>query len=121
MEKKPFSEDPYSPYQNLLIVLEGKGNVLFFERLLKLSRFSISEAFSVEDALCQIMLAERNQEPIQLIITEAEMPNFTGVNLKETLAREGIEIPLFLLNDDNCRTLIKRLSACAGEGARRAA
>ena len=83
--------------KHILIVEDELETLHILEHILKSESYKVSTAISCNIAFDIILKLERKREPIDLLITDIQMPDFSGEELLECINLIGTKFPIIVI------------------------
>lgn len=80
--------------EHILVAEDEKHARLSLALILRQSGFRVTVAEDGLDALGKIEEAAQGMSPVELLLTDIQMPRLTGLELLERLRQQGIELPV---------------------------
>lgn len=81
------------------------------------SGFTVSQAENGKQALQILADSVKNESPVDIIVTDIQMPNFSGLDLLEIIRKKGVTIPVLIISGHGTKEAVERigkLGGCAG-------
>lgn len=78
--------------------------------------FLVTTANDAAEALSLLVDGDAAPAPVDILLTDFNMPRLTGLDLVDTLRRAGVELPCFLMSGDKSEVLAAEALSrgCAG-------
>jgi len=102
------------PKRHILVADDELNMLRTLEFILEVAGYKVTGVKNGQDALDRILRANRSDSPVELIITDIQMPGLNGMELIEELLRLEIEIPIFVITAYGRNDLTKSLRTRAG-------
>jgi CheY-like chemotaxis protein len=83
--------------KHILVADDQENTLLTMEFILKAANYQVTTAGNGQEALDKIIEAERSGSPVDLLITDIQMPCLTGLELMDELNRAKIDIPILVI------------------------
>ena len=99
--------------QHIMVVDDEEAIVGLVENFLKSSGYRVTTYSGGEEALDGLRL---NPADFDLVITDNNMPNLSGIQLAAEIAKLKSEIPVILMSGDSCISLKKKAIALGLKG-----
>jgi CheY-like chemotaxis protein len=97
------------PKRHVLIADDELNMLRSLEFILEVGGYKVTGVKNGQDALDIILNANNSDSPIELIITDIQMPGLNGLELIDELFRLRIDIPIFVITAYGSRDLTKEL------------
>jgi sigma-B regulation protein RsbU (phosphoserine phosphatase) len=98
-------------HKNHVLVVDDEENMLLtMQFILEVAGYKITTAEDGQEALERILKARRNGNPVELLITDIQMPRLTGMELIDELNRLEIVIPVLAITGYGDEQMITELS-----------
>lgn len=98
-----------------ILVADDELNMLqSLEFILEVAGYKVTGVKNGQDALDKILNANNSESPIELVITDIQMPGLNGMELIDELLRLEINIPIFVITAYGRNDLTKTLQNKAG-------
>lgn len=89
-----------------ILVADDELNMLrSLEFILEVGGYKVTGVKNGQEALDKILNANNSKSPIELVITDIQMPGLNGLELIDELYRLGIDIPIFVITAYGSRDL----------------
>lgn len=93
-----------------ILIADDELNMLrSLEFILEVGGYKVSGVKNGQDALDKILNSNNSESPIELIITDIQMPGLNGLELIDELERLRIDIPIFVITAYGSMDLTKTL------------
>lgn len=83
--------------KHILVVEDEIETLNIIEHILKSENYKVSTALNGDEAFEIILKKERNKKPIDLLITDIQMPEFSGDDLLECINLIGTKFPIIVI------------------------
>jgi DNA-binding NtrC family response regulator len=97
------------PKRHILVADDELNMLRSLEFILEAGGYKVTGVKNGQDALDKILLASNSESPIELIITDIQMPGLNGTELIDELYRLEINIPVFVITAYGSSDLVKSL------------
>ena len=98
-------------HKNHILVVDDEQNMLLtMQFILEVAGYKITTAEDGQEALERILKAESNGNPVELLVTDIQMPRLTGMELIDELNRLEIGIPVLAITGYGDEQMITELS-----------
>lgn len=98
-------------HKNHVLVVDDEQNMLLtMQFILEVAGYKITTAEDGQEALERILKARSNGNPVELLITDIQMPRLTGMELIDELNRLEIGIPVLVITGYGDEQMITELS-----------
>jgi phosphoserine phosphatase RsbU/P len=98
-----------------ILVADDELNMLrTLEFILEVAGYKVTGVKNGQEALDRILNANNSDSPIDLVITDLQMPGLNGMELIDELARLEVGIPIFVITAYGRSDLTKSLRNRAG-------
>ena len=99
-------------HKNHILVVDDEENMLLtMQFILEVAGYKITTAEDGQEALERILKARNNGNPVELLITDIQMPRLTGMELIDELNRLEIGIPVLVITGYGDEEMITELSS----------
>jgi CheY-like chemotaxis protein len=99
-------------YKNHILVVDDEQNMLLtMQFILEVAGYRITTAEDGQEALERILKARSNGNPVELLITDIQMPRLTGMELIDELNRQEIGIPVLVITGYGDEQMITELAS----------
>jgi len=93
-----------------ILIADDELNMLrSLEFILEVGGYKVTGVKNGQDALDKILNANNSESPIDLIITDIQMPGLNGLELIDELERLRLDIPVFVITAYGSMDLAKTL------------
>ena len=99
--------------KHILVVDDEQNTLVTMQFILEIANYRVTTAENGREALDEILETRANDRPIDLLITDIQMPCLTGLELIDELHRLGIDIPILVITGYADRELAMEL-VCRG-------
>ena len=94
-----------------ILIADDEQELLWAMRLvLRSAHYEVSVVADGQKALLYILEAKKRNFPVDLLITDIQMPNLTGLELIKELKSRDIIVPVIIMTSNGNRYLDNRLS-----------
>jgi CheY-like chemotaxis protein len=100
----------YGSVRRILVIDDHEAFSSLICRILADEGFQAAAAASGWDAIFLIKGRQLSDHPFDLIITDIQMPGFSGVELVEELRKEGVRVPVIAMSGSFESSTFERLS-----------
>jgi CheY-like chemotaxis protein len=97
------------PKKHILVADDEQNTLLIMQFILEVADYRVSTAESGQDALERILESRNTSNPVDLLITDVQMPGLTGLELIEELDRLKINIPCLVVTGYGTKELVAEL------------
>lgn len=97
------------PKRHILVADDELNMLRSLEFILEVAGYKVTGVKNGQDALDKILLATNSGSPIELIITDIQMPGLNGMELIDELSRLEMNIPIFVITAYGSHNLVKTL------------
>jgi CheY-like chemotaxis protein len=102
------------PKRHILVADDELNMLRTLEFILEVAGYKVTGVKNGQEALDRILNANKSDSPVELVITDIQMPGLNGMELIDELLRLGIEIPIFVITAYGRSDLTKSLRNRAG-------
>ncbi len=95
---------------HILVVDDEQNMLLTMQFILEVAGYKITTAEDGQEALERILKARSNGNPVELLITDIQMPRLTGLELIDELNRLEIGIPVLVITGYGDEQMVTELS-----------
>jgi two-component system CheB/CheR fusion protein len=95
--------------RHILVADDERNALLTMQFILEVADYRVSIAENGREALDKILKAKDNNNPVELLITDIQMPYLTGLELIDELNRLGINIPVLAITGYGDKELVSEL------------
>jgi CheY-like chemotaxis protein len=96
--------------KHILVVDDERNMLLTMQFILEVANYRVTAAANGQEALGKLLDARAGGNPIQLLITDIQMPCLTGMELIDELNRLEIDIPVLIITGYGNEELIDELT-----------
>ena len=97
------------PKGHILVADDEQNTLLTMQFILEVAGYRVTTAKNGQEALSKIVEVDKGDAPIDLLITDVQMPHLTGLELMDELNRLDIHIPLLVITGYRTKKLIAEL------------
>lgn len=97
------------PKRHILVADDELNMLRSLEFILEVGGYKVTGVKNGQEALDRILGANNSDSPIELVITDIQMPGLNGMELIDELLRLEIDIPIFVITAFGRSDLIKSL------------
>lgn len=97
------------PKRHILIADDELNMLRSLEFILEVAGYKVTGVKNGQEALEIILNASNTDSPVELVITDIQMPGLNGMELIDELSRLEINIPIFVITAYGSRYLTKDL------------
>ena len=91
---------PIPKKTHILIVDDDWNTLRSMEYILMAASYKVTTLASSSEALQRIVAARKSSSPVDLLITDVQIPGLNGLELLGELRRQDIEIPTLVISAD---------------------
>lgn len=95
--------------EHILLVDDEPAILFTLGFVLRTHGYKVSQASDGREALEMLESASDQGGPVDLIVTDIQMPRMNGIDLIDTLKAKGTTVPIFVLTGTRDVELMKRL------------
>jgi len=96
---------PVGKKTHILIVDDDRNTLQSMEYILIAAKYDVTTLTSSTEALQRISTAQGSSNPVDLLITDVQMPGLNGLELLAELHRRDIQIPTLVISADSNQSL----------------
>lgn len=96
--------------RHILVADDEQNTLLTMQFILEVANYKVTTAENGQEALGKILKAKDNGSPVDLLITDIQMPCLTGLELIDELNRLGIDIPILVITGYGSEELVMELT-----------
>ena len=96
--------------RHILVADDEQNTLLTMRFILEVANHKVTTAENGQEALGKILKAKNNGRPVDLLITDIQMPCLTGLELIDELNRLGIDIPILVITGYGNEELVMELT-----------
>lgn len=96
--------------RHILVADDEQNTLLTMQFILEVANYKVTTAENGQEALSKILKAKNNGSPVDLLITDIQMPCLTGLELIDELNRLGIDIPILVITGYGSEELVMELT-----------
>jgi CheY-like chemotaxis protein len=96
--------------RHILVADDEQNALLTMQFILEVANYRVSIAENGQEALDKILKARDNGAPVELLITDIQMPYLTGLELMDELNRLGVRIPVLAITGYGDKELASELT-----------
>lgn len=85
------------PKRHILVADDELNMLRSLEFILEVGGYKVTGVKNGQEALDRILNANNSDSPIELVITDIQMPGLNGMELIDELSRLEIDIPIFVI------------------------
>ena len=102
--------------RNVLIVDDSPAMRKVIRKVLMLSNFETQECFEANDGLEALDILRI--EPVDVVLTDINMPRMTGEELLEQMSQDDIlsQLPVMVISTDRSEERVRRMNALGAKG-----
>ncbi len=97
------------PKRHILVADDELNMLRSLEFILEVGGYKVTGVKNGQEALDKILNANNSESPIELVITDIQMPGLNGLELIDELFRLRIDIPVFVITAYGSRDLTRTL------------
>jgi CheY-like chemotaxis protein len=97
------------PKGHILVADDEQNTLLIMQFILEVAGYRVTTVRNGQEALSKIVEADQGDDPIDLLITDVQMPHLTGLELMDELNSLDIHIPLLAITGYRTRELVAKL------------
>ena len=97
------------PKEHILVADDEENTLLIMQFILEVAGCKVTTAGDGQEALSKIVEAGKGNDPVDLLITDVQMPKLTGLELMDELKRLDIHIPLLAITGYGAKELSAKL------------
>jgi len=97
------------PKRHILVADDELNMLRSLEFILEVGGYKVTGVKNGQEALDRILNANNSDSPIELVITDIQMPGLNGMELIDELLRLEIDIPIFVITAYGRSDLTKTL------------
>jgi two-component system, NtrC family, response regulator HydG len=96
---------PVGKKTHILIVDDDWNTLRSMEYILMAANYNVTTLTSSPEALQRISATQKSSSPVDLLITDVQIPGLNGLELLAELRRQDIEIPTLVITADSNQNL----------------
>ena len=96
--------------KHILVADDEQNTLLTMQFILEVADYRVTTAENGQEALDRILEAKSSINPIDLLITDIQMPGLTGLELIDVLKRQEMDIPVLVITGHGNRELVMELT-----------
>ncbi|WP_263419119.1 response regulator [Terriglobus albidus] len=102
--------------RNVLIVDDSPAMRKVIRKVLMLSNFETQECFEANDGVEALDILRI--EPVDVVLTDINMPRMTGEELLEQMSQDDIlsQLPVMVISTDRSEERVRRMNALGAKG-----
>jgi len=97
--------------KHILIADDEQNTLMTMQFILEVANYSVTTADNGREALDRILVSSDTSSPVDLLITDIQMPGLTGLELMDELNRLKIDVPLLAITGYGNKELIAELTS----------
>ena len=95
--------------KHILVADDEQNALLTMQFILEVADYSVTTAKDGKEALSKILEARKGSKPVDLLITDIQMPGLTGLELMDELNRLRIDVPVLAVTGYGASELVTEL------------
>jgi sigma-B regulation protein RsbU (phosphoserine phosphatase) len=95
--------------KHILLAEDEEQTRTTFAMILRKASYTVTTAVDGSDALSQLMVLQKGDTPVDLLITDIKMQGLSGVQLIEQLAKLDIKVPILAITGYGDKELVIEL------------
>ena len=97
------------PKRYILVADDEQNTLLTMQFILEVADYRVVTAMDGQEALSKVLKAREDGDPVDLLITDVQMPGLTGLELMDELNRLEINMPVLAVTGYGTSELVTKL------------
>ena len=95
--------------KHILVADDEQNTLLTMQFILEVANYRVVTAMDGQEALSKVLKAREDGDPVDLLITDVQMPGLTGLELMDELNRLEIDMPVLAVSGYGTSELVMKL------------
>ena len=97
------------PRKHILVADDEQNTLMAMQFILEVADYRVTTAMDGQEALDKVLKAREDGDPVDLLITDVQMPGLTGLELMDELNRMETGIPVLAVTGYGTSDLVAKL------------